>query len=112
MASQTMHVAIVLDRSGSMETCRQATIDGFNEYLGGLRETAQHEEVEVRVTLTVFNGEVVVPLSAAPLSKLHTLSHKTYVPGGTTAMLDAVGETLDRLERDSAGSYLVCVISD
>lgn len=110
------HVAIVLDRSGSMESCRDQTISGFNEYAQDIRRTAHEAGLDARLTLTVFNGEVRMPLFGAPLDRLHLMSRKYYVPDGSTAMLDAVGQTVDRLERDGAdiemASVLVCIISD
>src|SRR5579859_996720 len=114
--SRPAHVALILDRSGSMESCRDETIGGFNEYAQQVRATAAQEGLQVRLTLTVFNQEVRMPLFEQPLARLHPMSRKYYVPGGSTAMLDAVGETIDRLERDGTGiadtSVLVCVISD
>jgi hypothetical protein len=57
-----------------------------------------------------------MPLFQAPSQRLHPLSRKYYVPDGSTAMLDAVGQTIDRLEREGSqideASVLVCVISD
>jgi hypothetical protein len=101
--SKIVHVAIVLDRSGSMEECREATIGGFNEYVDGIREAAEREELTVKATLTVFNGDVGVRYVDAPISRLTKLSRKTYVPGGMTAMLDAVGETIERLQGAAHG---------
>jgi uncharacterized protein YegL len=110
------HVAIVLDRSGSMESCRDQTISGFNEYAQGIRKTAKKAGLDARLTLTVFNGEVRTPLFEAPLDRLRPMSRKYYVPDGSTAMLDAVGQTIDRLEREGSqideASVLVCIISD
>jgi len=112
---RTAHVAIVLDRSGSMESCRDATIGGFNEYAQQIRATAA-DTLDARLTLTVFNHEIRMPLFEEPLDTLRPLSRATYVPHGTTAMLDAVGRTIDRLERrcahDRDVTFLVCVISD
>lgn len=110
----TVHVAIVLDRSGSMEECRDATISGFNEYTDGIRRTAEQEELRTLITLVAFNGEVRTVFVDQPLGRLRRLSRKTYVPNGSTAMLDAVGETLQRLRPlDGEGQrFLVCVISD
>jgi hypothetical protein len=110
------HVAIVLDRSGSMEACRDETISGFNEYAQHIRSTAKAAGLDTRLTLTVFNGEVRMPLFEEPLERLHPMSRKYYVPDGSTAMLDAVGQTVDRLERYGSqideASVLVCIISD
>jgi hypothetical protein len=119
-------VAIVLDRSGSMESCRDATISGFNEYIAGIRDTAEREELPTRITLTTFNGDVAVHCLNAPISRLKPLTRGTYVPDGTTAMLDALGHTIDRLDRSRTPrpaqrithdaqrltTTLVCVISD
>ncbi|GAC1332411.1 MAG: VWA domain-containing protein [Chloroflexota bacterium] len=113
---QTQHVAIVLDRSGSMEECRDATISGFNEYVVSLRQAAAEDGARIRVTLTTFNDQVEATHVRAPLDHLHRLTHATYVPNGCTAMLDAVGLTIDRLERtvkDTAHKiFTVCIISD
>lgn len=114
--SRLAHVALVLDRSGSMEACRDATISGFNEYVDHLRTTAHETDLHVLLTLTVFNQEVRMPLFQASLDDLRPLSPETYVPGGTTAMLDGVGRTIDRLERRGRAmgeaSVLVCIVSD
>jgi uncharacterized protein YegL len=114
--SKPAHVALVLDRSGSMESCRDETIEGFNEYAQQIRGTAAKEGLQVRLTLTVFNHEVRMPLFEQPLARLHPMSRKYYVPDGSTSMLDAVGHTVDRLEREgtdiAAASVLVCIISD
>jgi uncharacterized protein YegL len=111
--SKRVHVAIVLDRSGSMESCRAATIAGFNEYLDGIRETAEREELQIDATFVAFNQEVSVHYVDAPLARLKRLTPESYVPGGMTAMLDAVGETIERLGgSDAEGTYLVCTISD
>jgi uncharacterized protein YegL len=116
MQHRVAHVAIVLDRSGSMESCRDETIEGFNEYAQQIRATAAKEELQVRLTLTVFNGEIRMPLFEQPLTRLHRMTRKYYVPDGSTAMLDAVGHTIDRLEREGTNiaeaSVLVCIISD
>jgi hypothetical protein len=81
-----------------------------------IRKTAPKAGLDARLTLTVFNGEVRMPLFEAPLERLHPMSRKYYVPDGSTAMLDAVGQTIDRLEREGSqideASVLVCVISD
>jgi von Willebrand factor type A domain len=110
------HVAIVLDRSGSMEECRDATINGFNEYVHNIRRVVKQEELAARITLTVFNHSLRTPLFQELLSRLHALDRVTYVPHGATAMLDAVGRTMERLEQKGQNideaSVLVCIISD
>jgi hypothetical protein len=43
------HVTIVLDRSGSMKSCRDQTISGFNEYAQDIRKTARHAGLDARL---------------------------------------------------------------
>jgi uncharacterized protein YegL len=113
---KTLHVAIVLDRSGSMEDCRDATISGFNELVEGIRADDRKGGLRTRITLVTFNHEVEAVHFKAPLASLQRISRQTYIPGGNTAMLDAVGLTLDRLTgevKDQASkSFLVCIVSD
>ncbi len=33
------HIFCILDKSGSMGFIQKATIDGYNEYIGGLKKT-------------------------------------------------------------------------
>lgn len=115
LRGKSVQVAIVLDRSGSMEECRDETISGFNEYVAEIRRTARQEGLNARVSLVTFNDEVTPVYWFAPVDRLQPIDHTSYVPGGTTAMLDAVGTTIARLigqESDAEGHVLVCIISD
>ncbi len=115
LRGKSVEVAIVLDRSGSMESCREATISGFNEYVAEIRRTARQEGLNARVSLVTFNGEVTPVYWSAPLDRLQPIDHASYVPGGMTAMLDAVGATIAQLTAhggDPETHALVCIISD
>jgi hypothetical protein len=46
-------IAFVLDRSGSMKSCRQAAIDGFNQFLADQQNT----EGLAKLTLVLFDDE-------------------------------------------------------
>jgi hypothetical protein len=85
----TTHVAIILDRSGSMEACRAATISGYNEYFQSLRAIEEAERITLRVTLTVFNHLVEIADVGAGLGEIQPLSPERYLPHGGTAMFDA-----------------------
>jgi hypothetical protein len=105
------HVGIVLDRSSSMDTCRQETIDGLNNQLAKLRE-ADHE---VRVTFVDFNEDVRVRLVNKSIREVTNLTREEYVPNGCTAMYDGVGAALDALNEIPVSgnyAYLLLIISD
>lgn len=83
-------INFVLDKSGSMGSIREATISGFNEFLGD----QQREGGSARMTLTLFDTRFSTVVSAAPVQHVAPLSHETYRPGGMTALYDAIAHTM------------------
>jgi hypothetical protein len=92
---------IILDQSGSMQDCLQSTISGFNEQLQVIRSLHERfPEQEVYVGLTRFNHEVMHSYFAQATGAAVELSRETYRPCGTTALFDAIGMTVKKLEED------------
>jgi len=86
-------VAFLLDRSGSMESCKQETITGFNGYLNGLKGS------EMRFTLTQFDTQGIdIIHDAVALKDVRKLTESTYVPRGGTPLYDAIGRTVRATE--------------
>lgn len=90
------HVHVVLDRSGSMQSCRQSTIDGFNEYLNTLRADKNGKYF---VTLTQFdtdnNGVALEDtFTDLPLKKVKDLTLESFEPRGMTPLHDAIGSSI------------------
>ena len=83
-------INFVLDKSGSMDIIRAATISGFNEFLGD----QQREGGEARMTLTLFDTEFTTIASAVPVREIAPLELATYAPDGCTALYDAIGHTM------------------
>lgn len=84
-------VNFILDKSGSMESVREATISGFNEYIQTLKKD---KENEYEFTLTLFDTNFVVRDKAQKLSKVKELNKESYNPDGGTALYDGVCSTL------------------
>lgn len=93
------HIIIVLDRSGSMESVRDYTISGFNEFI----ET-QRNEIKGRalVTFMQFNYETMCVIDGVPLMEVRALSRDLYAPTGGTALYDAMGMTMTDIGRKLA----------
>lgn len=116
MNKNLTEIAFVLDRSGSMSTVTEAAISGFNEFLRDQKNVAGR----ARITLVLFDNEYLVPLDALPLEEAVDLDTTTYVPRGSTALLDAIGTTIDRLgsrleaisEADRPGQVIVAILTD
>ena len=95
----TVHYALVLDQSGSMESLKEVTISSFNEQIDSIRGMIQkHPESEVKVTLCVFNEDVELRMVAADIDQVEKLGHHNYRPGSCTALYDAMGITLLKMQ--------------
>jgi len=109
-------IAFVLDRSGSMKSCQQAAIDGFNQFLTDQQKT----DGLAKLTLVLFDDEYLVPISSIPVEEVVSLTDDTYQPQGCTALLDAIGQTIDDLgqrlaalaEKDRPGQVIVAILTD
>ncbi len=106
------HIAIVLDRSGSMQRIRQRTVDTINEQLDTLQDSEDNQDD--RVTVVTFNGKVDGP-RFFPLDERFAL--EDYDPRGSTALYDAIEKTVDMFQQievaeDEDVAYLLIIISD
>ena len=88
-------IAFILDRSGSMDSVTESAISGFNQFL---REQ-QKDEGAARLTLVLFDDEILVPADNLPICELIPLDTNSYVPRGSTALLDAIGKTIKRFRK-------------
>ncbi len=88
---------LLLDRSGSMNGKKAATIEGVNAYLEGL---AAERQATILVNFITFDSLALDTLAVAkPAAEVAKLTDETYLPRGGTPLLDAVGETIAAIER-------------
>lgn len=93
------YIACVIDRSGSMGPNRFAAVSGFNEFL----QTQKSLPGEAKLSLVLFNQSVLTVIDNQNIQQVPELTHATYLPNGLTALLDAVGSTIDSLGKDIEG---------
>lgn len=116
MNDHLTEIAFILDRSGSMESMVEPAISGFNRLL---REQQQESGI-ARFTLVLFDDYYEVPFHSVPISEIVELDTTTFVPRGSTALLDAIGRTIDELgtklstmaEDDRPGQVIVAILTD
>jgi Mg-chelatase subunit ChlD len=89
-----MDRVFLLDRSGSMESCWDDTIGGFNAFLNEQKATGG------TLTLIQFDHEYQLTYERVKIEEVATMSRETYKPRGSTALLDAIG----RLVKDWKGA--------
>ena len=88
-------INFVLDKSGSMEIIREATVAGFNQFLAD----QQGEGGSAAMTLTLFDTRFKTVVTALPVAEVRPLDRRSYIPGGNTALYDAIGHTLRLTDR-------------
>jgi uncharacterized protein YegL len=86
-------VNFILDKSGSMETCKDETIIGFNKYVQTLKKKAKKGTMQF--SLTLFDTVITKPYIAVDISKVKPLNVETYNPNGWTALYDAAVDTIE-----------------
>lgn len=97
MADSRLYVHVLLDRSGSMESCRDKTIDAFNEYVQSLKVQSQ---AGTRVSLTTFDTESTdTVFDAVRVADMPKLTRETFVPRGGTPLFDAVAAVIARIDK-------------
>lgn len=97
MADSRLYVHVLLDRSGSMESCRDTTIEAFNEYVGSLRHQSQ---AGTRLSLTTFDSESTdLVFDTLRIGEVPRLTRDTFVPRGSTPLYDAVGAVVARIDK-------------
>ncbi len=91
MKKDLTEIVIVLDESGSMSSCKSDTIGGFNEFLS----TQKKIKGEANVTLVKFSDYYKVVNDGTALEHVSPLNESNYTPSYSTALLDAVGRTIN-----------------
>jgi hypothetical protein len=74
-----------------MASVQGDAIGGFNTFLEGQKKV----EGEADVTLVLFDDQYEVAYEGKDLKDAPKLTHDTFVPRGMTALLDALGKTIN-----------------
>jgi len=116
MDNNYTHISFVLDRSGSMDSVRGDTIGGFNSFL----KEQQKEKGRCTFSMIQFDTEYETLYEFLPIKSVKKLTEKTFSPRGCTALLDAIGKTIDSTgkelaameEKDRPGKVLFVILTD
>jgi len=109
-------IICIIDRSGSMDRIKEDAIGGFNTFLEGQKGLPG----TAGMTLCLFNDGYSIIHNGVNIQEVPKLDEYSYIPGGTTALLDAVGRTIDAVgerlantpEEERPDKVLVCIITD
>lgn len=117
MNNNLTELIFVLDRSGSMERLTEETIGGFNSLIEKQKDDTNGE---VYVTTALFDDKYEVLYDHINIHNIPRLTEKEYYARGCTALLDAVGRTIDTVgkrlsatpESDRPGKILFVITTD
>jgi len=88
-------LVFILDRSGSMSGLEQDTIGGYNSLI----EKQKKQSGEAVVTTVLFDNHYELLHDRANLKGIAPITEKDYFVRGSTALLDAVGFAIDKIDR-------------
>jgi uncharacterized protein YegL len=86
-------INVLLDKSGSMLPLSNETIHGFNSFLQQQKNIAG----DAIFSLCLFNESSHLVYDCLPLSQILNINNNIYKPNGSTALLDAIGSTIDNV---------------
>jgi hypothetical protein len=108
------HITVILDRSGSMAAIDSDTVGGFNTFV----EEQQKAPGEATMTLIRFDNDCKADYTDKPIKDVPKL--RSVEPRGMTAMLDAIGKSINELgeklaklpEEKRPSRVIVVIITD
>jgi uncharacterized protein YegL len=109
-------IVAILDRSGSMEHLTNDTIGGFNSFLKEQKEIPGN----AILTTVLFNDTYMLLHDRIDIKKVKPITNKEYVAQGSTALLDAMGKTINDIglklhntvENERPGKVIFFIITD
>lgn len=116
MKNNYTDISIILDRSGSMDSIKTDTIGGFNSFL----KEQQSVGGECTISLYQFDDRYEMIYEGKKIKNAPSLNNETFVPRGWTALLDAIGRTINstgaRLskmkESDRPSKVIIVIVTD
>ena len=105
--SQCAHALLVLDCSGSMNSHRTQTIQSVNSFL----QVQKQSDVETKITNVFFN-DTVEKHESKRVQEMSELSLDNYRCHGSTALFDAIGQTISSHQPESDELTMVVIMTD
>ena len=116
MNNNLTEMVFILDMSGSMSDLASDTIGGYNSLI----EEQKKQAGDANITTVLFDDRYIVLHDRVDIKKVNPLTSNEYCPRGMTAMLDAVGRTINSIgeklaatpESERPGNVVVTIITD
>lgn len=104
MKKNLTELVYILDKSGSMQGLEKDTIGGYNAMLAQQRTV----EGDCVITTVLFDNQYQLLHDRIDIRAVRPLTQREYFVGGSTALLDAIGKTIDKIhtaQKNTAEDY-------
>lgn len=101
-----MDIVFLLDRSGSMAGIETDTIGGYNSYI------KDNIDKDVKVTTVLFDNEYEMLTKREDIKNIKEMTTKEYYVRGSTALLDAIGKTINYLDEQKSKKVMFIITTD
>lgn len=116
MKDNLTELVFILDRSGSMCGLESDTIGGYNALLNKQKKV----EGECVITTVLFDDQYELLHDRINLNGVAPITDKEYFTRGSTALLDAIGKTIQKIgnaqkhtaEQERAGKVMFVITTD
>ena len=86
-------IIFVIDKSGSMSRLTNDTIEGFNGFV-----ESQKDDTKTTLTTVLFDISWKILHDGVDVYEVEPMTKKDYIAGGGTALLDTLGDTINRVQ--------------
>lgn len=100
MEGKHLKIVFIIDESGSMSGTESDVIGGFNTLVN--RQKLETEG-KISITLYKFNDRITPIVRHLDIHEVQPLDIHNYIPGGSTALLDAIGNGI--MEEDEYNNH-------
>jgi uncharacterized protein YegL len=116
MKDGRFELVFILDRSGSMEGLEKDTIGGYNSILKEHKE----QKSDAFITTVLFDDQYEIIHDRVEMKNVKLITKKEYFVRGMTALLDAVGKTINNIglalhdthEADRPSKVIFVIVTD
>jgi len=113
---KTVHVAFVMDHSGSMSFQQKLALDNYNEQLASLKRKSNESGIETYVTLVEFDNRIIVKYEDRLIDEIKP--ETDYWTEGLTSLNDAIFKGTSLLKKSMKNdtcedkSALIIIMTD
>ena len=107
-------ITIILDRSGSMQSIKEATITAFNSFI----KEQKKDGLPTNLSFIQFDDQYEKNYTEKDIHLAKELNAQTFEPRGMTALLDAIGTTIKSTKKRIKNSnrkpnkLIIAIITD